>query len=299
MLAATALADKFFSDKKLLVYLSGRKTPRQDYKSVGNGSLSSSRLIILTDEGSASASEILAGAIQDWDRGIIMGRRTFGKGLVQNGFYLTDGSMIRLTIARYYTPTGRSIQRSYKDGYDKYMENFRIRYTDGELMSADSIRLPDSLKYTTLVNKRIVFGAGGIMPDVFVSADTAYNTVYFNKLYAKNVLNTFTLEYYDKNRVKLNQQYKSFDDFKSNFQFNPDDIKTFIAKGESEGVKYNDEQYNKSKDEILLILKGLVATNIWKTSEYFQIINQNDKVIDKALKTISDKKSYNTVLGYQ
>jgi carboxyl-terminal processing protease len=299
MLAATALADKFFSDKKLLVYLSGRKTPRQDYKSVGNGSLSSSRLIILTDEGSASASEILAGAIQDWDRGIIMGRRTFGKGLVQNGFYLTDGSMIRLTIARYYTPTGRSIQRSYKDGYDKYMENFRVRYTDGELMSADSIRLPDSLKYTTLVNKRIVFGAGGIMPDVFVSADTAYNTLYFNKLYAKNVLNTFTLEYYDKNRVKLNQQYKSFDDFKSNFQFNPDDIKTFIAKGESEGVKYNDEQYNKSKDEILLILKGLVATNIWKTSEYFQIINQNDKVIDKALKTISDKKSYNTVLGYQ
>ncbi len=299
MLAATALADKFFSDKKLLVYLSGRKTPRQDYKSVGNGSLSSSRLIILTDEGSASASEILAGAIQDWDRGIIMGRRTFGKGLVQNGFYLTDGSMIRLTIARYYTPTGRSIQRSYKDGYDKYMENFMVRHTDGELMSADSIRLPDSLKYTTLVNKRKVYGAGGIMPDVFVSADTAYNTVYFNKLYAKNVLNSFTLEYYDKNRVKLNQQYKSFDDFKSNFQFSPDDIKTFIAKGESEGVKYNDEQYNKSKDEILLILKGLVATNIWKISEYFQIINQNDKVIDKALKTISDKKSYNTILGYQ
>ena len=299
MLAATALADKFFSDKKLLVYLSGRKTPRQDYKSVGNGSLSSSRLIILTDEGSASASEILAGAIQDWDRGIIMGRRTFGKGLVQNGFYLTDGSMIRLTIARYYTPTGRSIQRSYKEGYDKYMENFMVRYTDGELMSADSIRLPDSLKYTTLVNKRIVYGAGGIMPDVFVSADTAYNTVYFNKLYAKNVLNTFTLEYYDKNRVKLNQQYKSFDDFKSNFQFSPDDIKTFIAKGESEGIKYNDEQYNKSKDEILLVLKGLVATNIWKTSEYYQIINQNDKVIDKALMIISDKKSYNTVLGYQ
>jgi carboxyl-terminal processing protease len=179
------------------------------------------------------------------------------------------------------------------------MENFLVRYTDGELMSADSIRLPDSLKYKTLVNQRVVYGAGGIMPDVFVSADTAYNTVYFNKLYAKNVLNTFTLEYYDKNRAKLNQQYKSFDDFKSNFQFDPDDIKTFIAKGESEGVKYNDEQFNKSKDEILLILKGLVATNIWKTSEYFQIINQNDKVIDKALKTISDKKSYNTVLGYQ
>src|SRR5664280_692978 len=149
MLAATQLADKFFSDQKLLVYLVGRKTPRQDSKSSGNGSLSSSRIVVLTDEGSASASEIFAGAIQDWDRGIIMGRRTFGKGLVQNGFYLTDGSMIRLTIARYYTPTGRSIQRPYNEGYDKYMENFYKRYTDGELMSVDSIRLPDSLKYKT------------------------------------------------------------------------------------------------------------------------------------------------------
>ena len=147
MLAATALADKFFSDQKLLVYLSGRKTPRQDYKSTGSGSLSSARVVVLTDEGSASASEILAGALQDWDRGVIMGRRTFGKGLVQNGFYLTDGSMIRLTIARYYTPSGRSIQSSYNEGYDKYMENFFKRYTDGEMMTADSIHFPDSLKY--------------------------------------------------------------------------------------------------------------------------------------------------------
>jgi carboxyl-terminal processing protease len=299
MLAATALADKFFSDQKLLVYLSGRKTPRQDYKSSGNGSLSSARLVILTDEGSASASEILAGAIQDWDRGVILGRRTFGKGLVQNGFYLTDGSMIRLTIARYYTPSDRSIQRSYKEGYDKYMENFFQRYTDGELISADSIHLPDSLKYRTLVNKRIVYGGGGIMPDVFVSVDTAYNTVYFNRLYAKNVLNTFTLEYYDKNRTKLTAQYKTFEDFRNNFQFTPEDIKVFIAKGESEGVKYDEEQYNKSKEEILLILKGLVATNIWQTSEYFQIINQNDKVIEKALNLINDKKSYNKILGNQ
>jgi carboxyl-terminal processing protease len=299
MLAATALAEKFFTDQKLLVYLSGRKTPRQDYKSSGKGSLASTRLIILTDEGSASASEILAGAIQDWDRGIIMGRRTFGKGLVQNGFYLTDGSMIRLTIARYYTPTGRSIQRSYKEGYEKYIENFVVRYTDGELMNADSIHLPDTLKYKTLVNKRVVFGGGGIMPDVFLPVDTSYNTAYFNRLYAKNVLNSFTLEYYDKNRSFLKSQYKSFEDFKDKFQFNPDDIKTFIAKGEAEGIKYIDEQFNKSKDEILLILKGLVATNIWKTNEYFQIVNQNDKVLEKALKIISDKKSYNTILGNQ
>ena len=135
------------------------------------------------------------------------------------------------------------------------------------------------------------------MPDVFVSVDTSYNTPYFNRLYAKNVLNTFTLEYFDKNRALLSAKYKSFDDFRQNFQFSPDDIKTLIAKGEAEGVKYNDEQFNKSKDEILLVLKGLVATNIWQTSEYFQIINQNDRVIEKALKVISDKKSYNTILG--
>jgi carboxyl-terminal processing protease len=297
MLAATELAEKFFSDQRLLVYLVGRKTPRQDFKSTGNGSLASSRIVVLTDEGSASASEIFAGAIQDWDRGVIIGRRTFGKGLVQNGFYLTDGSMIRLTVARYYTPTGRSIQRPYNEGYDKYMENFYKRFTDGEMMTADSIRLPDSLKFKTLINRRVVYGGGGIMPDVFVSADTTSNSAYVNKLSAKNVLNTFTLEFYDKNRILLNSEYKSFDDFKKNFQFSPDDIKSFIAKGESEGVKFNEEQFNKSKDEILLILKGYIASNMWQLSELYQIVNENDKVIDKALRVISDKRNYNSTLG--
>ena len=298
MQAATQLADKFFSDKKLIVYLEGRKTPRQDFISAGNGSLSSARLVVLTDEGSASASEIFAGAMQDWDRGIIMGRRTFGKGLVQNGFYLTDGSMIRLTVARYFTPTGRSIQRPYNEGYDKYFENFYKRYTDGELMSADSIHLPDSLKYKTLVNKRVVFGGGGIMPDVFIAADTASNSPYINKLSAKDILRSFALEFYDKNRRSLNSEYKSFPDFNANFKFSPDDLKAFFAKGEAEGIKYNEEQFKKSEEEILLILKAYVATNIWQTNEFYQIVNQNDKVIDKALRLISDKKSYDAILGY-
>ena len=297
MLAATELAEKFFSDQKLLVYLVGRKTPRQDFNSSGNGSLSASRVVVLTDEGSASASEIFAGAMQDWDRGIIMGRRTFGKGLVQNGFYLTDGSMIRLTIARYYTPTGRSIQRPYNEGYDKYMENFYKRFTDGEMMSPDSVRLPDSLKFKTLINRRVVYGGGGIMPDVFVSADTSSNSAYVNKLSAKDVLRSFTLEFYDKNRTLLNSEYKTFDNFKTKFNFSPEDIKSFIAKGESAGVKFNEEQFNKSKEELLLILKGLVANNMWQLNEYFQIVNENDKVIDKALKVISDKKNYDTILG--
>jgi carboxyl-terminal processing protease len=299
MLAATALADKFFPDQKLLVYISGRKTPRQDHKSTGNGSLSSARVVVLTDEGSASASEILAGALQDWDRAVILGRRTFGKGLVQNGFSLTDGSMIRLTIARYYTPCGRSIQSPYRDGYDKYMENFYKRFTDGEMVSADSIHFPDSLKYKTLINKRTVYGGGGIMPDVFVAVDTSYNSPYFRKLAGKNVLNTFALDYFDRNRNFLNGQYKSFDDFKKMFSFTPDEIKSFIAKGEAEGVTYDESQFNTSKDEILLILKGLVATNMWEVNEYYRIINENDRVIERALKVVSDKKAYNALLGYK
>lgn len=299
MLAATELADKFFNDQKLLVYLVGRKTPRQEFKSTGNGSLSADRLIVLTDEGSASASEIFAGAMQDWDRGIIMGRRTFGKGLVQNRFDLADGSEIRLTIARYYTPSGRSIQRPYNEGYDKYMENFYKRFTDGELMSADSIRLADSLKFKTLVNKRIVYGGGGIMPDVFVSADTSYYSLYFQKMNAKNVIVSFTLEYYDKNRTLLNNKYKSFADFNAKFNFSQDDIKLLIEKGEAQGVKFNESQFNKSKSEIMLIMKAYVASNMWRTSEFYQTLNGNDKVIEQALKLIKDKNSYNTLLGIQ
>jgi carboxyl-terminal processing protease len=301
MIAATDIADKFFSDKKLLVYLNGRKTPRQDYTSTGSGTLASSRIAVLTDEGSASASEILAGAVQDWDRGVIIGRRTFGKGLVQNGFYLTDGSMIRLTIARYYTPTGRLIQSPYDKGYDKYLENFYKRYTDGELLTADSIHFPDSLKFKTLVNKRTVYGGGGIMPDLFVPADTSNYSDYYKSIVRKGVLilNSFALDYSDKNRKLLTSEYKLFDDFREKFSFPPEAIAAFIKKAEDSGVKYNDSQFKISQNELFTVLKALIASNIWQSNEYYQIINDGDKTIESALRIISDKMAYEKILGYK
>jgi carboxyl-terminal processing protease len=298
MIASTDIADKFFNDKKLLVYISGRKNPRQDYLSSGKGTLSDARIAVLTDEGSASASEILAGAIQDWDRGVIVGRRTFGKGLVQNGFYLTDGSMIRLTIARYYTPTGRLIQSPYNEGYDKYLENFYKRYTDGELMTADSIHFPDSLRFKTLVNKRTVYGGGGIMPDLFIPADTSNYSDYYRSLVRKGIVNSFTLEYSDKNRKKLASEYKTFEDFKKRFSFSSEEIASFIKKAEESGVKYNDQQFSISKGEILNVMKALIASNLWQTNEYFRILNEGDKVIEKALQVVTDKTAYNKILGY-
>jgi carboxyl-terminal processing protease len=297
MTAATDLADHFFADRRLLVYLIGRKTPRQEYKSNGSGDLSSARVVVLTDEGSASASEIFAGALQDWDRGIIMGRRTFGKGLVQNGFYLTDGSMIRLTVARYYTPTGRSIQSPYNKGYDEYMRNFFKRYSDGELVSADSVHFADSLKIKTLVSKRTVYGGGGIMPDVFVGVDTTYYSDYFRALVRKDIFRSFILEYADVNRKKITSKYRTFDDFKNQFAFSQEEIQAFIKKGEEAGVKYNELQYQISEAEILLDLKALVAGNIWQINEQYRILNEDDPLIEKALKIISDKDSYDRILG--
>jgi carboxyl-terminal processing protease len=298
MVASTDIADKFFTDKKLLVYLRGLKTPRQDYNSNGKGVLSNARIAVLTDEGSASASEILAGALQDWDRGVIVGRRTFGKGLVQNGFYLTDGSMIRLTIARYYTPTGRLIQSPYDEGCDKYLENFYKRYTDGELMNADSIRFPDSLKFKTLVNNRTVYGGGGIMPDIFVPADTSNYSDYYRSLVRRGIINSYTLEYSDKNRSRLVSEYKTFEDFKNRFSFTSAEIAEFIKAGEDSGLKYNEAQFSTSKDEILKVMKALIASNLWKTNEYFRILNEDDTVIEKALQIVSDKTAYNKILGF-
>ncbi|HCI56294.1 MAG TPA: peptidase S41, partial [Bacteroidales bacterium] len=243
-------------------------------------------------------SEIFAGAIQDWDRGIIAGRRTFGKGLVQSSFPLNDGSQIRLTIARYYTPTGRSIQSPYGEGYAKYIENYLKRFKNGERFNADNIKLPDSLKCYTLVNKRTVYGGGGIMPDVFISADTSWVTDYYIDLRSKEIFNSFILEYTDKNRNKILSEYKGIEDFRNRFEFSNEDIAWFIKMGNDAGIKYNDYQFNISKKEILKILKALVANTFWQSNGYFMIINENDNEINRILNLFYDPNEYRKILGY-
>lgn len=294
--AAIRVCDHFFGEKRLIVYLEGRKTPRQDFYTREGGKLNESKIVILVDEGSASASEIVAGAVQDWDRGLIVGRRTFGKGMVQNAFNLGDGSAVRLTIARYYTPSGRLIQRPYDEGVDKYIIDFYSRYTNGELISADSISLPDSLKFNTLINGRLVYGGGGIMPDIFVPVDTSEYSDYYRDLVNKNVITQFSLDYVDSNRDRLKRRYQTFEQFKKNFSFTDSEIDSLIRLGNEMGVEFVKDEYDISKKQIRMILKGLVARDIWDMSEYYQIVNQDDIVIERALEVISDSSEFLSLL---
>jgi carboxyl-terminal processing protease len=298
MAPAVTLTDAFLPRNRMIVYLEGQNTPRQEFISKGSGILQNARVAVLTDEGSASASEILAGALQDWDRGLIVGRRTFGKGLVQNGYYLTDGSMIRLTIARYYTPSGRSIQSPYDDGYDKYMENFMKRYASGEMVSADSIHFPDSLQAKTLVTKRTVYGGGGIVPDMFVSADTSGYSDYYRDVIRSGTVTQFTLGYVDTNRERLKRNFLTFEDFRKSFSFSGADLREFIRQAEKAGISYNEEQFRISEAELVKIMKGLVARDLWDMSEYYRIVNEGDNVIRRALEAIADSNRYNELLGY-
>ncbi len=210
---AVELADHFLSGNKEIVRTEGTKIPPRDYKSRKPGLFEQGRLVIMIDENSASASEIVSGAIQDWDRGVIVGRRSFGKGLVQQPFYLSDGSMIRLTVARYYTPTGRLIQKSYKDGYEEYTHDLINRFNNGELSSADSIEFPKSQRFRTLSLNRVVYGGGGIMPDYFVPVDTSDLSDYYRSLISKGIFNSFILQFVDDHRNDYLSRYDNFEVF--------------------------------------------------------------------------------------
>jgi carboxyl-terminal processing protease len=289
---AIDLADEFLEKGQSIVFTKGLQMPKTQNFATGEGACKDGKLIVLIDEGSASASEIVSGAIQDWDRGIIIGRRSFGKGLVQKPMFLPDGSMIRLTIARYYTPTGRLIQKPYDEGSEEYAKELLTRYEHGEFLNQDSIDFPDSLRYFTLKNKRVVYGGGGIMPDIFVPLDTTSVTNYYGNIIRQGVLNSFVLDYIDNNRKKLHSTYSDFDRFNSSFVVSEKMFDELIKYAEKNKVTASEEEIEKSKKDLELLVKALVARDLWDMSEYFQIVNIRDKGFNKAIEIIKDWDFY-------
>jgi len=291
--AARGVADEFISGNKLLVYSIGRSQPRSNLNADSKGLWEDGGLIVLTDEYTASASEIVSGAIQDWDRGLVVGRRTFGKGLVQRPTPLADGSELRLTIARYYTPTGRFIQKPYQD-VETYREDLTQRYLNGEFQHADSIKLPDSLKFYTLVKNRLVYGGGGIMPDVFVALDTTDVTDYYSALIRGGHVNSFSLDYVNNNRELLKKTYPNINTFIASFKADKIFMDAFFdyVKKEDNLLEFNPVEYAVSENAIKTRLLSNVAQDLFGYSESYQIFNNLNEIVQKATALYKDK-SYN------
>ena len=286
--AAVDIANEFLEKGDLIVYTEGRKVPRTEYKADGKGVFLNGKIVVLVDGYTASAAEIVTGAVQDQDRGLVVGRRTFGKGLVQRPIDLPDGSMIRLTIAHYYTPSGRCIQKPYKKGDNRdYAMDMLNRLKSGELMNADSIHFSDSLKYETLRQHRTVYGGGGIMPDEFVPLDTTIYTKFHRELAAKSIIIQQNLRYVDNHRKELQNRWTSFADFKQNYEVPKSLLDTIISEGEKQNIKPHDEaELQKTLPYLRIQLKALIARDLWDMSEYFSVFNEQNEMVKKALEML-------------
>jgi len=273
----------------LIVYTEGINQPKETSIATSKGSLEENEVIILIDEGSASASEIVAGAIQDNDRGFIVGRRSFGKGLVQRQLDFPDGSALRLTVARYYTPTGRCIQKPYskENGFEDYYTESYHRFLNGEMQDQDSINFNDSLKYITPGGK-IVYGGGGIMPDVYMPLEKDELLKYYNSLLQNGLIFKFAFEYADKKRAQLQDSYSNFETFNEQFIITSVLINDLVSYAEQNGVEKNAEGLNFAKDKIAVLLKAYISRNLYDDSGFYPIYHQIDKTFKKSVELLSD-----------
>lgn len=298
MQIAAQIANEMLNRGNLIVYTQGRKSPRQNLNADGSGTFRTQKVVVMINQFSASASEILSGAVQDWDRGVVVGRRSFGKGLVQREFLLPDSSSFRLTIARYYTPSGRNIQKPYVKGdREDYDKDIIDRYNHGELQSADSIHFADSLKHTTLRLHRTVYGGGGIMPDVFVPLDTTQYTDYHRRLVAKGIIPQFALRYVDKNRADLKAQYPDAQKFIKEFTVTDEMLNNLVDAGKAEKVDFDKSQFAKSKEMLRTFVKAAIANDLFSTGAYFQIVNEQNDIYKEALSIINDDARYHKIIS--
>lgn len=284
--AATKIADEFLEEGKMIVYTQGRMRAKEEFIASEKGDWEKNELVILVDEGSASASEIIAGAIQDNDRGTIIGRRSFGKGLVQEQSDFSDGSAIRLTIARYYTPTGRCIQKSYAKGHGEYYEEEIQRYTSGELINADSIKFDKKLQFKTPKGK-IVYGGGGIMPDLFIPLDTAGRSGFLAEIVYRGILNDFALSYIDKQRAGLLAKYPDVKSFVNDFTVNEILMTELITYAKTQKLTVEKLPGKSAQLVIKNQLKAILARVLYKNEGFYRVLSSNDNAVKSAISSFS------------
>jgi len=298
MRPATDISDMFLRRGDMVVYTESPKNGMSEYITQKDGPFTEGRVVVMVNQFSASASEILSGAIQDNDRGVIVGRRTFGKGLVQRPFPFPDGSMMRLTVSRYHTPSGRCIQKPYTTGDDEsYNLDILNRYNAGEFTNADSIHhFPDSLRFFTKRLRRPVYGGGGIMPDRFVAIDTTMFSQYYRDIIAKGSMNNFCIGYVDNHRDELKRLYPTEEAFISNFKADDTFMQGLKERGEKDGVVFNKEEYERSFPILSAIAKGLVGRDIFEQSVYSRIVMPFDPIFAGAVEIVNSPALYNSYL---